>query len=193
MPGKGSIPLVMAFICLGLGQYVWHSGDDSAHFIAGHVTTSLAAICTCLIGLTTSVMRQAGNTFQPGERKIWPPLTIAMGAFDIIYGLAIVISSDNPAYLAPGLVLIGLGLVCWSIFSKIVLLSLVWRQSFEFANRIPMIPVGTALSCLFFAAFLNQAAMSNPAYFIPSVVMVGLGAICFTLFSIVSILESGTQ
>lgn len=30
-------------------------------------------------------------------------------------------------------------------------------------------------------------------YFIPARVLVGLGAICFTLFSIVSILESGTS
>ncbi|MDZ5007297.1 DUF2776 family protein, partial [Clostridium perfringens] len=29
--------------------------------------------------------------------------------------------------------------------------------------------------------------------FVPAHVMVGLGAICFTLFSIVSILESGTS
>ena len=45
-----------------------------------------------------------------------------------------------------------------------------------------------------------QAGLDIPAfgtthadYFIPARVLVGLGAICFTLFSIVSILESGTS
>ena len=55
------------------------------------------------------------------------------------------------------------------------------------------IPVLTALTCLFIAAFLFEAATINPAYMVPARVMVGLGGICFTLFSIVSILESGTS
>ena len=38
-----------------------------------------------------------------------------------------------------------------------------------------------------------EAATINPAYMVPARVMVGLGGICFTLFSIVSILESGTS
>ena len=41
--------------------------------------------------------------------------------------------------------------------------------------------------------FLFEAATINPAYMVPARVMVGLGGICFTLFSIVSILESGTS
>ena len=44
----------------------------------------------------------------------------------------------------------------------------------------------------FLSAFLFEAAVFNPAYFVPARVMVGLGGVCFTLFSIVSILESGT-
>lgn len=60
-------------------------------------------------------------------------------------------------------------------------------------SRIPMIPVLTALACLFLAAFVFELATVNADYFIPARVLVGLGAICFTLFSIVSILESGTS
>ena len=51
----------------------------------------------------------------------------------------------------------------------------------------------TALTCLFLAAFVFELATVNTDYFIPARVLVGLGAICFTLFSIVSILESGTS
>ena len=169
------------------------SGDEAWNYIAGHVMFGLAAITTCLIGLTHSVVRQAGNTYSNVEGKVWPWLAGMMGAFNIIYGLLIIIMTRDPSYLAPGIVMIGLGLVCWSILSKVALLSLVWRKEFPFANRIPMIPVGTALTCVFMSAFFTQAAMANGAYFIPSVVLVGLGAICFTLFSIVSILESGTS
>lgn len=60
------------------------------------------------------------------------------------------------------------------------------------ANRIPMIPVFTCLFCLFTASFLAEMAQTDMGYFIPSRVLVGLGAVCFTLFSIVSILEAGS-
>jgi hypothetical protein len=42
-------------------------------------------------------------------------------------------------------------------------------------------------------AFVFQAAVADPNVFIPARVLVGLGAICFSLYSIVSILESGTS
>ena len=74
-----------------------------------------------------------------------------------------------------------------------ILLAKIWRREFKLANRIPMIPVLTALTCLFLAAFVFELATVHADYFIPARVLVGLGAICFTLFSIVSILESGTS
>jgi hypothetical protein len=43
------------------------------------------------------------------------------------------------------------------------------------------------------AAFLFQAAVTNSNFYIPARVLIGLGAVCFTLFSIVSILEVGTS
>ena len=92
-----------------------------------------------------------------------------------------------------GYIMLGLGLVCYSISSKVILLAKIWRQEFKLANRIPMIPVLTALTCLFLAAFVFELATIHADYFIPARVLVGLGAICFTLFSIVSILESGTS
>jgi len=116
-----------------------------------------------------------------------------MGTVNVVLGVWVLLSSDDPARLAPGTVLIGLGLICFSILSKVVLLALVWRQVFALANRIPLIPVGTALACLFFAAFLFEATTTQPGFFVGAHVLVGLGAVCFTLFSIVSILEAGTS
>ena len=66
-------------------------------------------------------------------------------------------------------------------------------EHFQLANRIPLIPVFTALACLFLSAFLFEMASLHNAYFVPARVLAGLGGICFTLFSIVSILESGTS
>ncbi|MBP7379807.1 MAG: DUF2776 family protein, partial [Odoribacter sp.] len=51
----------------------------------------------------------------------------------------------------------------------------------------------SALLCLFLAAFLFEEGLYDNAFFVPARVLVGLGAICFCLFSIVSILESGTS
>ena len=87
----------------------------------------------------------------------------------------------------------GLGLVCFSILSKVGLLALVWRRTFALANRVPLIPILTALACLFLSSFVFQAAVDDSNVFIPARVLVGLGAICFSLYSIVSILESGTS
>jgi hypothetical protein len=50
-----------------------------------------------------------------------------------------------------------------------------------------------ALACLFLASFVFELGTTHDDYFIPARVLAGLGAICFTLFSIVSILESGTS
>ena len=92
-----------------------------------------------------------------------------------------------------GFVLIGLGLVCYSISSKVILLVKIWKAEFPLAARIPLIPVLTALICLFLASFLFEEAVYKEKFFVPARVIVGLGAICFTLFSIVSILESGAK
>lgn len=50
-----------------------------------------------------------------------------------------------------------------------------------------------ALTCLFLSAFLFELGSAHAYYFVPARVLAGLGGICFTLFSIVSILESGTS
>jgi hypothetical protein len=115
-----------------------------------------------------------------------------MGSISILWGL-LVLANSNPALSSTGYIMIGLGLVCYSISSKVILLAAIWRNTFKLANRIPLIPVFTALACLFLSAFLFEMASLHNAYFVPARVLAGLGGICFTLFSIVSILESGTS
>lgn len=133
------------------------------------------------------------NTYGERDRLLWPLLVIAMGSASMIWGIVLLALDNASYYLTPGFVMAGLGLVCFSILSKVGLLALVWRRTFALANRLPLLPILTALTCLFLAAFVFQAAVTDANVFIPARVLVGLGAICFSLHSIVSILESGTS
>ena len=169
-----AIPIICALIGIVWGIDIVRS-DETPNVVAGHVLAGIGLVCASLVALVASVVRQIQNTYSEADRRFWPWLVIIMGT------------------IAPGFVLIGLGIVCYSILSKVLLLALVWRHPYPLAKRIPLIPVLTALTCLFIAAFLFEAATINPAYMVPARVMVGLGGICFTLFSIVSILESGTS
>ena len=187
-----AIPAVLAVVGLVIAGTLYARGT-TPEVVAGHVVTGLSLVCSALVALVASIVRQVRNEFGEAERFRWTWWVAAMGTINVVLGLGVLLASDNPARLAPGVVLIGLGLICFSIVSKVVLLALVWRQVFALANRIPLIPVGTALACLFFAAFLFEATTTQPGFFVGAHVLVGLGAVCFTLFSIVSILEAGTS
>jgi Protein of unknown function (DUF2776) len=187
-----AIPALFALAGLVVAVTLYAKGGNAA-LVASHVMVGLSLICSALVALVASIARQVRNEFGDAERYRWAWWVVAMGTINVVLGLVVLFSSDNPARLAPGTVLIGLGLVCFSILSKVLLLALVWRQVFALANRIPFIPVATALICLFFAAFLLEATVTQTAFFVGAHVLVGLGAVCFTLFSIVSILEAGTS
>ena len=182
-----------ALVAYGWALYALLSGGGQRHFIGGLVLAGLAGVCASLIALVTTIDRQIRNVFDEGERFIWTYWVIGFGTLNLVLGLATLLFSNRAYRIAPGFVLIGLSLVCFSILSKVVLLALVWRRQFALANRIPLIPVGTCLTCLFMAPFLFEANFTNSNYFVPAHVLTGLGAVCFTLFSIVSILEAGTS
>lgn len=82
-------------------------------------------------------------------------MVLAMGTLSILWGL-LILKNPNPAESSIGYIMIGLGLVCYSISSKVILLAAIWRNTFKLANRIPLIPVFTALLCLFLSAFLFE-------------------------------------
>jgi len=192
----------LALICVPLAatiiSFVWailllRRGTQAPDFVAGHVLMGLSAICASLIALVSTVVRQVRNQFDDPERWAWTGWVLLMGTVTFVWGLFVLFGSDRPERIAPGCILLGLGMVCYSIISKVWLLALVWRRECPLANRIPLIPVMTCLACLFFSSFLAEAAMADAAFFVPARVLAGLGAVCFTLFSIVSILEAGTS
>lgn len=181
------IAWIWAFVLLG------NSHVHPAYFVAGHVMVGLACICTSLIALVATIARQIRNVYSEKERRQWPQLVLLMGSVSFIWGLFVIFADSSSTNGTTGYIMLGLGLVCYSISSKVILLAKIWRHEFKLANRIPLIPVLTALACLFLAAFVFELATAHADYFIPARVLSGLGAICFTLFSIVSILESGTS
>lgn len=117
-----------------------------------------------------------------------------MGTVSLVWGVFVVFADSSSTNGVIGFIMVGLGLVCYSISSKVILLAKIWRHEFKLSNRIPIIPILTALTCLFLSLLLHlNFGTIHEDYFIPARVLTGLGAICFTLFSIVSILESGTS
>ena len=191
--------LVILAIVISCIAWIWafvllsNSHSHPAYFVAGHVMVGLACICTSLIALVATIARQVRNDYSEKERNKWPKLVLLMGSISFVWGIFVILADSGSANGTTGYIMLGLGLVCYSISSKVILLAKIWRREFKLANRIPMIPVLTALACLFLAAFVFELATVHADYFIPARVLVGLGAICFTLFSIVSILESGTS
>lgn len=194
---QGNILIAIAVIIASVA-WVWafwllsQSDKHNAYFVAGHVMAGLACICSSLVALVATIGRQIRNNYMKSERKWWPALVLIMGSISIVWGL-LILTNNNPALSSTGYIMIGLGLVCYSISSKVILLAAIWRNTFVLANRIPLIPIFTALTCFFLSAFLFEMASLQDAYFVPARVLAGLGGICFTLFSIVSILESGTS
>jgi len=153
----------------------------------------IACICTSLIALVASIARQIRGSYSMREKSKWSSLVITMGSLAFILGIVLLVVLRGQTINFVGFVLFGLALICWSISSKVILLAKIWHTEFPLANRIPIIPVITALACLFLAAFLFEATDFAHKYYVPARVLTGFGAICFTLYSIVSILESGAS
>ena len=205
MPSQGRFTRKQSALLIGIGllmalmEWGWtiwllsHIDVNPACYIAGHVLLGLSCICTSLVALITTIVRQIGNVYREGvESKLWPLLVLLMGSISFLDGLYVVLTAPIVAHAVIGYILMGLGMVCYSISSKVILLAITWRRTFALANRIPLVPIFTAFFCLFLSAFLFEMSQTHDAYFVPARVLAGLGAICFTLFSIVSILESGT-
>ena len=207
LPILGYLSATITFLA---GFILLMSSPTPADFVAGHVICGVGLITACVATTATASTRftliqmnaksddpripdKAFNFWQ-GVFLILVASFISIVAWIWAYRL-LAHSDEHSQYFvaSTGYIMIGLGLVCYSISSKVILLSKIWREEFKLANRIPLIPIFTALFCLFLSAFLFEMAAEHSYYAIPARVLAGLGAICFTLFSIVSILESGTS
>ncbi|WP_174484870.1 DUF2776 family protein, partial [Escherichia coli] len=89
------------------------------HYVAGHVLLGLTAICACLIGLVATIVHQTRNTFSTKEHWLWCYRVIFLGPMTVLQGIYDLVSSDASARLATGIILIYIGVVCYSIFPKV--------------------------------------------------------------------------
>lgn len=183
-----TIPVVAALTAWTIAIVLLLGASDQEHFVAGHVLAGQAAICTIIVGIVASLVRQIRNAYNERDARLWPSIGIAMGTLNLAWGGTLVAMHRQPDWITTGFVMIGLGLVSYAIASKVAVLAVMWRRSPPVPDWAPLIPVLTALACLFLAAFLFQAAVLDTAFFIPARVLTGLAAICFSLFPIVSTL-----
>ena len=54
-----------------------------------------------------------------------------MGTVAFIWGLVVILAMAGNVANTTGFIMMGLGLVCFSISSKVILLAKVWKQSFS--------------------------------------------------------------
>ena len=166
--------LVASFI--SIVAWIWayrllaHSDEHSQYFVAGHVMAGLACICSSLIALVATIARQIRNTYSRLEKRLWHRFVILMGSISLIWGLFVLGDSDpanaNRIYHdRPWISFL------YRYSSKVILLSKIWREEFKLANRIPLIPIFTALFCLFLSAFLFEMAAEHSYYAIPARVL----------------------
>ena len=116
------IAWVWAFVLLG------NSHSHPAYFVAGHVMVGLACICTSLIALVATIARQVRNDYSEKERNKWPKLVLLMGSISFVWGLFVILADSGSANGTTGYIMLGLGLVCYSISSKVILLAKIWRR-----------------------------------------------------------------
>ncbi|MBO7665752.1 MAG: DUF2776 family protein [Aeriscardovia sp.] len=187
-----AVPTVMTVCGLAWG-IVMLCLPSVPYQIAGHVLMGLSLVCLSLIWLVVVIAQQINNVFRTKNKWRFSRWVIANGIACIVWGIFTPLIDHNPKFITPGFVLIGLGLICISISSKVLLLTWVWHFQTDSAHYVVLLPIGTCLVCLFMSVVLFSVGVRDPSCVMAGYIMSGLGAVCFTLYSIVSILESGTE
>ena len=97
------------------------SSEGAYFFVFWIVMGGLACICTSLIALVASIAKQIRNTYGESDRKNWPKLVLVMGTVAFIWGLVVILAMAGNVANTTGFIMMGLGLVCFSISSKVIL------------------------------------------------------------------------
>lgn len=145
----------------------------------------------------------------------------AVAAVAWVWCILLYVFGTLPAHIVAGSVMFGIACLCTSLIALVASIARQARGSYTMTEKRKwmglVLTMGslafvlglilifalrgettnfvgfvlTALTCLFLAAFLYEEALFQAKFFVPARVLAGFGAICFTLYSIVSILESG--
>lgn len=71
--------LIILAVVFAVITWVWafwllgQSDIHTAYYVAGHVMAGLACICTSLVALVATIVRQIRNSYSGAERKWWRP------------------------------------------------------------------------------------------------------------------------
>jgi len=98
-----AIPVVLAIVAWYYSIANLAMATTPGRFTVGHVVAGLAAICTSLIALVWSIVRQVQNTYGQRDRIVWPWLVIVMGSLSLIWGIVVLALDSESYYLTPGL------------------------------------------------------------------------------------------
>lgn len=85
---QGNILIGVAAL-LALAAWIWtfrllaQSGVHNAYYVAGHVMAGISCICTALVALVATIVRQIRNSYSHTERKWWPVMVLAAGTLSI--------------------------------------------------------------------------------------------------------------
>ena len=176
IPGFG---YVVAFLTIVSGIWIFGFAENSNFIVSGHVVAGVGLITACVSTAATSstkfylIPANSANAtnevnkegFSAMTQNVLIGLTLLFSLTAWVWAIVLLSRIGEGAYfLVAGTVMGGLACICTSL---IALVASIAKQFEE--------------------------GLYDNAFFVPARVLVGLGAICFCLFSIVSILESGTS
>ena len=104
-----AIPVVLAITAWSFSIANLALPTTPGRFTVGHVVAGLAFICTSLIALVWTCLRQVQKSYGQRDRIIWPWLVIVMGSLSMIWGIVVLALNNESYYLTPGFVMVGLG------------------------------------------------------------------------------------
>lgn len=188
------IPVIATLIVWGWSFFLLRgigSGTPEAQSNGGHLMMGLAMVCTSLVALVFTVLRQTQNTYTARERVLWPGLAFLMGLITVLWGVYFASSPIEPFRHSAGFLMIGLGMNSWAILAKVLVLAVVWKSVAPMAGRIEIIPVLTTLVCLVLSIFLFESA--NPNLLTGARLLLGLGLAAYPVWAIVSVMQAHGQ
>lgn len=155
---------------------------DGSYYIAGHIMGAIACLCTALLVSFAAILRQKPN----GYLRIIAFVAIIWGViqFALQYG--------QPTDFV-GFILIGSGIVCWSLFFPIAATVIPARTEKQKNESIVLFPFVLFIICLLISLFLFEEAGINTKFLFPARMFLGFGAFCLTSFAATGLIQIRTK
>lgn len=155
---------------------------DESYYIAGHIMGAIACLCTALLVSFVAILRQKQN----GYLRI-----IAFAA--IIWGVIQFALQYGQSTDFVGFILIGSGIVCWSLSFPIAASILPARAEEQKNESIALFPFVLFIICLLISLFLFEEAGLNAKFLFPARMFLGFGAFCLTSFAATGLIQIRTR